>query len=554
MQRESRIPVLVAVYLGTLATTGAAAEIKIDHPDIQVRWDTSVRYNAGVRMEDRNSRFENNAGTDETERSVRKGSLVTNRLDLVSEIDVIYNNETGVRVSAAGWVDKAYDRTSNPNPALPSGSNYLDRQYNAYARRYVLGPSGEVLDAFVFAGFNLGDTIWKFKLGQHNVYWGESLFSASNGISYSQGAINTIKAATSPGSEAKELFMPHKQVSLQAQLSASVSLGAQYALDWKPYRLVPGGTFFAPSDGSRSDFASAPLVNGADIAPGSKRGNFGVNLRWNADWLGGVAGIYYRKFDEKLPWSVTQLALNPSTGRPAANAVRLVFPRDTEMLGLTLSTTVAGGAIGTELSYRRNAALQMRSGIPTTAASASNGLTYAEAEGARGTTVHGLINGVWLMPGTPLWTNGSVSAEINFSHLVSVDKNAARFHAEGYGCPAGQDRSDGCATRNAAGTNLSFTPEWPQFVPGWDLAMPTTAAYQFYGNGSALGGGNQGQFTGSLGLTAKFQGIHEFSLKYADTRIRYKTNPLTGLVSTSNGTNPVQNDHAWLSFTYKTVF
>lgn len=554
MQLERKIPVLVAAYLATLATTSVAAEIKTGHPDLQVRWDTSLRYNAGVRVEGLNRTFENNPGTDETERSVRKESLVTNRLDLISEIDVVYQNESGARVSAAGWVDKAYDRTSNPNPALPNGSNYRDRRYNAYADRYIVGPSGEVLDAFVFTGFNVGDTIWKFKLGQHNVYWGESLFTASNGISYSQGAINTIKAATSPGSEAKELFMPHRQLSLQAQLSSSVSLGAQYALDWKPYRLIPGGTYFAPSDGSRSDFASAPLPNGTDIVPERKRGNVGVNLRWNADWLGGVLGIYYRQFDEKLPWSVTQLVLNPAIGRPAASAVRLVFPRDTDMLGLTLSSTVAGGAIGAELSYRKNAALQMRSGIPTTAASASEGLSYAEAEGARGTTVHGLVNGVWLLPGTPLWRNGSVSAELNFSHLVSVDKNAGRFHAEGYACPAGQDRSDGCATRNAAGTNISFTPEWPQFMPGWDLAMPLTAAYQFYGNGPALGGGNKGQFTGSVGLTTKFQGVHEFSLKYADTRIRYKTNPLTGLVSTSNGSNPVQNDHAWLSFTYKTVF
>lgn len=547
----TRTQVAAAIGAALVALSGAAQAVPIDvgNPDIELRWDNTVRYNAGWRMEDSNPAFYNSAGYDETEGRFKKHDMVTNRLDLVTEMDLIFKNKYGFRVSGAAWSDFAYSDSSVRNPALTAGGAYVNDQYNSHTKRYVVGPSGEILDAFVFGGFDIGESALNVKAGKHNVYWGESLYSLTNSIAYSQSAVDTIKSASSPGAEAKELFLPRNQISAQAQINGELSMGAHYAFAWRPFRIVPGGTYFAASDGSRSDYAATtPLFipNGPDIGPDKQRGDFGLNVRWSPAGLGGTVGVYYRKFDEKLPWGVTQLSGATPTG------VRLAFARNTEMYGLSLIKTLNTASVGAELSYRKNTALNSR----ITASAASGGaLSYEEAEGARGNTLHGLINGVYLLPETSLWRGGTVQGELNYSRLVSVRSNPNRFLAEGYaGCRAGQDKTDGCSTKDAVGMNIAFNPQWPQAFPGWDLTMPNVLAYQILGNGPALGGGNQGTIAWSTGIVGMLYSRYEFTLKYVDARSRYKTDPNTGLVTTTNGSNAVQSDHGWLSFTFKTTF
>ena len=532
----------VAIAMAFLSSGAQAMSIDVGNPDVELRWDNSIRYNVGVRTGGVNDAFYKSAGNDETEGRFKRGDVVTNRVDLVSELDMIYKGKYGFRVSGAAWYDDAYNGSSVRNPALTNSGNYAGDKYNGYADRYIHGPSGEILDAFVFGAFELGGTTLNLKAGQHTVYWGESLYSAGNSIAYSMSAIDTIKSATSPGAEAKELFLPRKQVSGQWQLTNELSVGAQYAFAWKPFRLVPGGTYFASGDSSRSDYAAAGVPNGPDIEP-DQRGDFGVNLRWSPSFIPGTAGFYYRRFGEKLPWGITQLAPTPS--------VRLVYARDTELYGLSFTTNVATVSVGAELSYRKNTALNASSYTVRPANGVS--ATYDEAEGPRGNTMHALVNGVYLLPRTALWEGGTLQAELNYSRLLSVTSHADRFNGEGYACPAGRDRSDGCSTKDAIGINVGFTPSWPQALPGWDISMPTSLAYQIKGNGPALGGGNEGALSWSAGITGTLYSKYEFSLKYADTQASYKVNPATGVVTTTNGT-AVQNDHGWVFFTFKTTF
>ncbi|MES3021827.1 MAG: DUF1302 family protein [Pseudomonadota bacterium] len=554
---RTKLAASVALAMSALVAGGAnASSIQTGNPDIELRWDNAIRYTGGVRAKGINKSFYGVAGYDETEGRFDKGDMVTNRLDLLSELDFTYVGKFGFRVSGAAWHDAAYNKHSRRNPALTVAGAYRNDTYNDYTQRYIRS-SGEILDAFVFANVSVGSVSVSAKAGQHNVYWGESLYSIGNSIAYSQGPVDTIKAATNPGAEAKELFLPLKQISAQAQLTDELSIAAQYSLDWKPFRLIPGGTYFAPSDGSRSDFAANfpgnfNIVNGADFGPAEKRGNFGINLRYSPAALAGSVGLYYRKFDEKLPWAFTELRKLPVAPFAAPAAIRLAFARDTELFGLSFTKNVASVSVGAELSYRKNTALNSPSGFQVLPAGATP--TYAEVEGARGNTMHALVNGIWLMPENALFKGGTLQGEINFSHLDEVTKNAKRFNGVGYACAANQTKRDGCATRNAVGVNLGFTPEWPQAFAGWDVSMPVSLAYQVRGNGAALGGGNEGSKSWAVGLTGKLYSKYEFSLKYADASSKYNTNPLTGLVTTTNGANAVQSNHDWLVFTFKTTF
>lgn len=541
----------VAIALsGAAPEMVGAMEIDTGNPDIQMRWDNTVRYNAGWRMEQVNPDFARSSGHDETETKFKRGDLIINRLDLISEFDFIYKQDYGFRVSGAAWTDRAYSgRESERNTAaFPSAAGaYVDDRYNAYADRYIAGPGGEILDAFVFGNFTLGATSLKVRVGKHNVYWGEGTFTLGNSIAYSQGPVDTIKSATSPGAEAKELFMPVSQISGQFQVSDELAFAAQYLLDWEPFRLVPGGTYFATSDGSRSAFAAPGVRNGPDIKPGNKQGDLGVNVRWSPSWTDGAFGLYYRKFDEKLPWSITQL-------RGRTPSVRLVFARDTELFGFSVGKAIGPVAVGAEVSYRKNTALLAPNGYRVT--TATTDATYDQAEGPRGNTWHALVNGTMLLKPTVLWTSGTLVGELTFQQLDKITERPNLFRGEGYaGCGA---TDIGCATKRSWGAQVSFTPEWVSAFPGWDLAAPMSLAYGVSGTSAALGGTAEGANTWSLGIRGTYQKKYEFNLRYIDSYAAYDPtiSPTTGLTTavSQRGSNAVQNDHGWLSFMFKTSF
>lgn len=547
----------IALLLGAAAGNEALAfEVETGNPDISVRWDNTVRYNAGWRMEGRNDDFDNSPFYDDTEHKFDKGDMVTNRLDVITELDIAWKQKHGFRLSAAGWYDDAYQDSAEPNPNLVGSGNYTNNHYNGYANRYISGPSGEILDAFAFTGFQVGSVGVNLKAGQHNVYWGESLFSIGNSIAYSQGPVDTIKSATSPGAEAKELFLPVKQLSTEIQLTDELSFAAQYLLDWKPFRLVPGGTYFSSADGARSDLGSPPAIfripNGDDIEPDA-RGDFGMNLRWSPWWLEGTAGVYYRKFGEKLPWSFTQVGIvqvAPGQFAGVPNAIRYNYARDTELYGLSLTKNLGTVSVGGEVSYRKNTALNSVAGYTVISTGDAN---YSQAEGARGNSWHALINGIYLLPRTVLWEGGALQAEVTYNKLDKITENDTRFNGRGHGCITAYSKS--CADDHSVGMQVGFTPEWPQLFPGWDVSMPTSLAYGLDGNSPTLGGTNEGAYNYSVGVSGKWMNLHTFTLKWIDSHAEYKNNPARGY-ATSDYTNgaAVQNDHGWLSFTYKTTF
>lgn len=546
---------LSAVALGVAATgftlPAAAMILETDNPDLQMRFDTSVRYNAGWRMEDINPAFGNSPATDATEYFARKHDMVVNRLDLLGDFDFVYKGDRGFRISAAAWRDFAVGSGPERNPALSAfPQEYRGGVYNPYARRFARGPSGEILDAFVFGSFNAGTVPVNVKLGKHVTYWGEGLFNLFHSISYSQAPLNLQKATASPGIEAKEVFMPIAQVSAQAQLAETLSLGAQVMLDWKPSRLPPGGTYFAAADATRADqVAAAPgfaFPVGADVEPSRKRGQFGVNMRWSPKWLDGTAGVYYRRFNEVMPWA--QLSISP-TGVP--RNLHLAFAQDTELLGFSLTKTLAGASVGAEASFRHNTALNS-----TTNPAGLAALNYQGLEGARGDTFHFLLNGIYLLPRTALFEGGALQAELSYANLRKVTKNANVFLGEGTAnCPAGVPATEAnCATKSFVGLQIGGNFDYPQVFPGVNLSVPFSYSVGLKGNAANLGGGNEGAKTWSIGLTAKFREVHEFSLKYNDSKVRYTTNPATGLALRQNGSTAVANNHGWLSFTYKTAF
>ncbi|PWR18325.1 DUF1302 domain-containing protein [Zavarzinia compransoris] len=553
-QKSWRRALCYAAAVTTLvAGDGRAAEIDTGTPDLELRWDNTVRYNIGMRVDSRNAELGNSPLYDEGTFSFDRGDIVTNRVDLLSELDLVYQGRFGARVSAAFWYDNAYEEgpKTNPNAPFTSIPSYRGGSYSNYTERYYLGPSGEILDAFAFANFDVDDIPVRVKVGRHTVFWGESLYlgGALHSVSYGQAPIDLQKGFATPGAEIKELFRPLNQVSFQAQVTDDLSLAAQVFLEWEAYRYPEGGTYLGPVDfafnGPDRQYISAALgfaTHASPVEP-NQIGEFGLAARWSPDILDGTLGFYYRRFADKLPQALlTRVA--PASGSEYA----LIYPDDIDLFGISFTTNIGGVSLGTEFSYRHNTPLNAQILGISPIGRPADGST----PGPRGDTQHALINLLGVLPGNAVFDAATWGTEFTWAHYSDVTSGENLFNAVGYAPCVGKNKWDGCATRNFVGWSASFNPVWFQVVPGIDLSAPMAVSLGLRGNSPTVFGGNEGNGNYTVGLSADVQQKYRVDLKWVDYFGHTET---TGnAVSSLNGFTTALKDRGFVSLTLKTTF
>ena len=545
---RTRQHIAVAVA-AAFATTGAQAlEFDTGNPDLSIRWDNTGRFNYAVRTEGRDSKIGNSPLADEGDYSFDRGDAVATRFDLLSELDVVYQKYHGLRISGAAWYDAAYGSKSrsNPNPPLVNIPSYVNHDYSSYTRRYYAGPSGELLDAFAFTRFDLGSAPTALKIGRHSIYWGESLFVNGNvnGIAYSQNPLDLQKGFATPGSEAKELFRPLNQISVQSQVTETVSVAAEYMLQWESFRYPEGGTYLGPVDfafnGPDRQFLSPALgfaTRGDPVEP-KQNGEWGLATRWSPAWLDGTMGVYYRNYADKLPQTfLTQVG-------PNVSRYNLIYADNIDLFGLSLGKNVGGVSVGSEVSYRHNTPLNSQvlgvaPGLPA----------EGDTKGPRGDTYHALINTLGSISKTPVFDAANWAAELTWAHWAKVTSGQNLFYATGFAPCNGRDKWDGCTTKNYYGLSASFAPTWYQVFPGVDLSAPATYAIGLSGNAPTLFGGNQGNGNYSIGLGADIVQKYRVDLKYIDFLGHYRDNGTA--VTTQNGFTTLLKDRGFISLTLK---
>ena len=578
--RSSRAPIpstlAVAVALALLAGSAQAFEFDTGNPDLTVRWDNTPRANLAWRVENRDPKIGNTAIADEGTYSFDKGDAVSKRIDWLTELDVTYKKRFGARVSATGWYDAAYGDDSRSNPAIPNPS-YIGNKYSSQINRLYQGPSGEILDAFVFGRVDIGEVATSVKVGRHTLYWGESLFLGGNinGIAYAQNPLDLQKGFATPGVEAKELFRPLNQISGQAAVTDTLTIAAQYFLEWESFRYPEGGTYLGPVDFAfdgpdRVVVQQLPNVPALGPLAGQlvgysrggpskpkQRGDFGLAARWSPEWLDGTAGFYYRNYSDKLPQTlVTQLALTPPlppAGNPlplvSGSQYNLVYKDNIQLFGVSLAKNIGGVSVGSELSYRKNTPLNAQvlgvaPGLPE----------QGGTKGPVGDTAHGLVNVLGVVPKTALFDAATWAAELTWAHLVSVNSGADLFNGEGYSYCTSRNlgKWDGCATKNYVGIALAFTPTWYQTFAGVDLSLPVSYSRGLSGNSPLVFGGNQGLGNYSIGLGVDVFQKYRFDLKYSDFIGAYKDNGTS--VTSTNGFTTYLVDRGTIGVTFKTTF
>lgn len=599
-------PFAMHALAAALCTIGAAqaAEISTGNADLTVRFDNTVKYNLGYRVNAQEPALLKSLNFDDGDRNFDKG-VVLHRIDWLSELDITFQKKAGLRVSAAAWNDRAYAHLDNGSPA---SSNHLEGGKPAiglsdYARRYHRG-SGEVLDAFLFTRFDVADTPVNVKLGQHTLQWGEALLTPIHGVNYGQAPLNLLKAYSVPLTGPKELFLPRRAISAQASPTSELSLAAQYFLNWKPSRLPESGSFLGFYDygfqGAESFNLSAlglpaALKRADSNAPGT--GDWGVSARWHPAWLDGTAGAYLRRTSDLMPQANLRLAGLPSVlfGQGSANAVcsaaipgaaaagnsclfypgtlgptsqfQLEYANRIDVAGLSLSKRLAGVSVGADLSYRRNmplnstAALLMPIGTNPAILAALNGKLngalvavagdlprQGELSGARGNTVHGVLNFLGVMSGAPLADSATWLVEGVWNRAGQVTQGAALY--KGRDSYTGVDK----VTRDFVGVAANFTPTWFQVRPGVDLAMPLSYSVGLHGNSAVQMGGNQGTGSYAAGLSFDVRQKFRFDLKYTNFFGPLAVDPVSGAVTSFGGAAALLKDRGFVAATFKNTF
>lgn len=508
--RQSMTTTTLAAALALAMPSAYAFEFETGNPDLKVRWDNTVKYSAASRVKEASTTLTTltaSPNQDDGDRNFKKG-LISNRADLLTELDVTYSN-VGFRLSGAAWYDDVYNR-ANDNDS-PGTTNHVSRAFNEFtsATQKLHGRKGELLDAFVFGKADLGESRLTYRLGRHTLLWGESLFFGANGIAAGQAPIDIVKALSVPNTQFKELIRPTQQISGQLQINPTVSVGAYYQLRWEKHRFPAVGSYFSNIDqiddgGERlivgapgGPFAAAPAFFRGDDIKAKNSGQGGLQLRYRSEAIDTDFGLYAMRFHDKSP----QLYMRPVAGLPnfatgEVGKYLWVYPENIKMYGASFSKTVSYVNFAGEVSVRRNTPLASNGQIDLTGTADNN----ANPLYAVGNSAHVQLSWLATLPPNFLASETSFLGEIAWNRRTGITKNAGALNPN--------------ADREAWNIRMIYEPSYRQVLSGIDLSVPIGIGYGI-GNSSVVGsflGDKVGDF--SIGLNATYLDAWRFGINY----------------------------------------
>ena len=504
-RRAWRGGLLAGAALGALlgARGASAYQFQTGIPDLTVNWDNTLQYTVLGRVKSQDSALTALPNVDDGDRNFHRG-IVSNRVDLFSELDVGYKN-FGFRTSAEAWYDTVY-HGSNANNS-PGTANALSVPYNQFtsATTTLMGQDIRLMDAFLYGHVDIGDTALSFRAGRHALIWGETLFFGANGIAGGMAPIDYIKLQSVPGTPFKEVILPTNQLSGQVQLNSTVSVAGFYKLEWQRDWTPGAGSYFSPIDildtGGERILAGppgSPLFFGriGDMTARSS-GQGGIALRIHPENHPVDYGLYLMQFHATEPVVYVQ----PNGGYPDLGNYQLVFPQNIRTAGASASTSIGDVNLGAEVSVRTNMPL-VPTGGSVTVAPGQNANNSSNPAYPVGRTLHANLNWIWSVPRTPFFKSADFLGEIAWNRRISVQENAAAL--------------DPNATRDASALRFLFTPAYTQVLSGVDLQVPIGISYGISGRSSVYNPGFSVYHGGdmSIGLTATYQQRWKTSLNF----------------------------------------
>lgn len=479
---------------------------------VNVNWSNAIRYSAAARVSDRDSDLTANPNLDDGNQNFSTG-LISNRLELYSELDVVAANGFGGRVSALGWYDTVYNR-DNDNPG--GTVNHNTRDYDEFTKktRNQHGRDAEIRDAFLFGSVDIAGMPLGVRLGQHSLVWGESLFFANNAIAGAQSPFDITRLLDDPTSEAKEFVLPVPQISAELQITQDLSIGGYYQFRHRYNRIPAAGSYFSFSDvvgegAERLWLQPGVLAAERDSDMDARdSGQFGLQVRW---LLGEYdLGFYALRFHDKDFQQVMRLGqpFGPF-GPTMPTNYYLAYHEDTKLYGFSVSRSFGTVNLAMEASVRKDQSLASTHAVDASGLAPAGVIPRPDNKDnpayAVGDTAHVNVSSIWSMPRTPLWNEANMVTEVAWTRLLK--------------CKQSCDAIDGNATRDSWSMRAVFEPTYRQLFAGWDVGIPMGIGFSPNGSRNILGSSAvpaEGGGDFSIGLSGTYMSEWEFNLAYVN--------------------------------------
>lgn len=560
--------VKAAVATGLMAASLQASALSYEvSDDLKIGVDTTLTYGRQWRVDGRdknlmgghidqqyalNNTFSNEfkelvqiVNSDDGTRNFDKWDTTSNRFSAVTDIDISYQN-VGLFIRPQIFYDSVpYENTNWSGKYLdPSiGARGDNNEYAAYEINNVKhfsddykntqGYQARFLDVYAYGTFDINGKSLEVRAGRQVISWGEALM-LQGGIAFAQNRVDST-AATAPGVELKEIFLPTGAVYGSFAASESITLEGYWQYEWIPSSLFPTGSFFEMQDFIAGDrFIALPQLQGQGFArnehtPDNDK-QFGLGMRYLLG-EGTEAAVYVVNYTDKYPmfWAGNGAAEILPAAYAQSGAFGINYFEDIRMYGLTLNTVVSGVQVGVEYAYRANApivpacsatmllahhckdssfyalaGIEPNTAWPTDVATANilaNAGTFSWPNRAE---VHTLNTGItYIFQPNPLWDTATLVSELGMWYIGGYQDNDLQFARLG------------AFTHVGEGMSAQFMPEYKNVMEGVDLTIPFFVNYGIDGSLSTFNY-NEHSLWWSVGAEFQYLEHWKFSGYYND--------------------------------------
>ena len=220
-----------ALTLGGLLHVLPAQAIEFGDGEFKGSLDTTISHGMTFRVEGRDGTLAADTNGNDGDLNYDRG-VVSNASKFTTDLDIGIG-DLGAFVRTTGFND--FENQNGERARTPLSD----------AAKKRVGRDVDVLDAYVTATFDAGDTTIDIRLGKHVLNWGESTF-IPNGIN----AINPfdVSKLRLPGSELREALLPVGLASVAVAPTNALSVAGFYQFDWQETEIDPVGSYFSSVD------------------------------------------------------------------------------------------------------------------------------------------------------------------------------------------------------------------------------------------------------------------------------------------------------------------
>lgn len=536
MQLQWRLAHFAAtVTIASLTTTASAITFQVG--EIEGQFDSNLSVGASWALRNPDPELLHDPASDDGRRNFEKGETFSKVFKGVHDLELKYG-ETGVFLRGKYWYDFELKDESR-----------LFRDIDDHNRKEAARSSGvQLLDAFIYHNYLLGELPGSARVGRQVVSWGESTFI--------QGGINIINpvdttAFRRPGAEIKEGLIPVNMLYLSQNLTEEISVESFYQLEWDQTVIDNCGTFFSPNDALADGCSGLEGPMGIIVPRRGDRdardgGQWGAALRWFSPELDSELAAYFINYHSRTPYFSTTGAV--FMGDLNSTSYFVEYPEDIQLYGLSISTMLpTGTTLAGEISYRPNMPIQISpvdmvlasTGIPTLSPVLSagavqfdsgmdlNGYRRKEMTQAQATATHFFDQ---VMGAERLTLVG----EVGVVHIGGIggrrDLRYGRATAFGQGAlypengvctgftnnsTPGNCTDDGFVTGTSWGYRVRAIWEYNNLLPGVELRPNLAWSHDVSGYGNEPGF-NEGSKAVSLGIDASVLNTYSANLSYTD--------------------------------------